>query len=100
MPLHAYGENSFTFLLFQAIDANDLVRRVLLPSLRHFKKQESFLQKFRKDIPDDGDLDVWLFPNFGKKDGFGEPDALMLFGPFSFWLRWRPESISKERRRI
>lgn len=29
--------------------------------------------------------DVWLFPNFGKKDGFGEPDAVVLAGGHSFW---------------
>jgi hypothetical protein len=29
---------------------------------------------------------VWLFPNFGKRHGFGEPDALVLIGGHSFWF--------------
>ena len=31
-----YGENSFTFLFFQAIRHSDLVRTILLPSLRQW----------------------------------------------------------------
>jgi hypothetical protein len=29
---------------------------------------------------------VWLFPNFGKSRGFGEPDALVLVGQHCFWF--------------
>jgi hypothetical protein len=32
------------------------------------------------------DLEIWLFPNFGKQYGFGEPDVLLLAGKFAFWF--------------
>jgi hypothetical protein len=32
------------------------------------------------------DIQVWTFPNFGKRHGFGEPDVLILVGNHSIWI--------------
>jgi len=77
-----YGENSFTFLFFQAIHQYSLVRTVLLPSLMPFGSQ----RRFSEELVPDSEPDIWLFPNFGKTYGFGEPDALLLIGNHCFWF--------------
>ena len=90
MALHCYGENSLTFLLFQALRPSEdcQLRHFhdhLLSQLKQFgtgKKLTDLVPGIdRNAIPD-----IWLFPNFGKTYGFGEPDALVLFGQYSFWF--------------
>jgi len=76
------GENAFTFLFFQAISRGNLVRPILLPSLRQFGTGHRLSEPVRNEE----EPDVWLFPNFGRKRGFGEPDALVLVGERSFWF--------------
>lgn len=78
----AYGENAFTFLFFQAAHRHRLIRHVLLPSLQPFQAGTEL--SVPADAEEDGDL--WLFPNFGRKYGFGEPDALLLIDDRSFWF--------------
>ena len=75
-----YGENSFTFLLFQAIRDGDCVQKILLPNLRQFGTG----QNFSESVGEKENPHIWLFPNFGKRYGFGEPDALLLVGKRSF----------------
>ncbi len=77
-----YGENSFTFLFFHAIRHDDLVRTILLPSLRQFGTGRVFAEP----VGEEEEADIWLFPNFGRTYGFGEPDALLLVGERSFWF--------------
>ncbi len=81
--LHCYGENSFTFLLFQSLAVEDRLQTILFPRLK------SMLG--RKVCPKPPSLPknestVFLFPNFGKSSGFGEPDALILAGDHTFWF--------------
>lgn len=78
----SYGENTFTFLFFSAVHEGDLVQKVLLPSLRQFATGH----QFEEPLPVGAEADVWLFPNFGRRYGFGEPDALLLLGKWSFWF--------------
>lgn len=77
----AYGENSATFILFQAIAmCPGAVVHVLLANLKQFGTGKKARWN-RTDEPE-----VWLFPSFGKQYGFGEPDALVLAGRFAFWF--------------
>jgi hypothetical protein len=80
--LQCYGENSFTFLFFQAISHDNRVREILLPNLLRFEDGE----KFAEQVGVEEETDIWLFPNFGRKYGFGEPDALLLVDNLSFWF--------------
>ena len=79
--LFYYGENSFTFLLFHSLAADDLIRRLLLPNLRRITDGEAFRNLHL--LPDD-DPQVYLFPCFGRSKGFGEPDALVVVGGHVF----------------
>jgi hypothetical protein len=87
--LHCYGENSFTFLLFNQLERSGKVADELIANLKHFTngkqfaslKKKEFAEIVKSEVPD-----VWLFPNFGKASGFGEPDAIVLCGGYSFWF--------------
>ncbi len=83
---HCYGENSFTFLLFQALRRTEIFPqgrfRHLLSQLLQFGNGNHF----NLDISQIEEPEIWLFPNFGRRHGFGEPDALVLFGDYSFWF--------------
>lgn len=80
--LYCYGENSFTFLAFQALHSRGELRRTLIPNL----KQMGTGRLFREAVGEGEQDELWLFPNFGKMYGFGEPDALLLIGHHSFWF--------------
>jgi hypothetical protein len=75
MPLHYYGENSATFLIFQALCRDGKIKK-LLGTLQAAGDGHKIDEK----LFDHEDVDVWLFPNFGKRHGFGEPDALVTQG--------------------
>src|SRR5206468_3999659 len=74
--------------LFQALEVNDRIQSILFPSLLGFKSGKRFSVVWKDEIEKNTtpDTDIWLFPNFGKRDGFGEPDALLLFGSLTFWF--------------
>ena len=80
--LYGYGENSFTFMLFASLCEGDRVRNILLKNLRGFINRKLFPLRTLSTI----DPEVYLFPNFGKSDGFGEPDALIIVGKHTFWV--------------
>lgn len=94
MSLHFYGENGFTVLLFQALQRTGLVTNVLLRNLKQFRSGRRFFH----DLPAVEEPAIWLFPNFGKAHGFGEPDALVLLGLYSFWFEVET-SVNVQRRR-
>ncbi len=79
--MRAYGENAATFLIFQAL-ANQpgAMERVFFPRLKQFGTRAS------GNWPNLVDPQVWLFPNFGKRFGFGEPDVLIIAGTTAFWI--------------
>lgn len=81
--LYRYGENSFTFLLFGSLAQKDYLKTILLARLKPLmgKKARTTLPPVPTDDPT-----VFLFPNFGKSSGFGEPDALVLVGDHVFWF--------------
>lgn len=82
-----YGENAATFLIFQAFTRDpEAIREVLLPNLKRFGDGRT--AKTLKQFPDIelDDIEMWLFPCFGKQNGFGEPDVLLLAGPYAFWI--------------
>ena len=79
--LQCYGENSFTFLLFQALVEQDAVERVFVGNLKSFATG----RKGRWTAAT-GEPEVWLFPNFGKRYGFGEPDVIVLRKPSCFFI--------------
>jgi len=89
--LHCYGENSFTFLLFQELQASGGLIDPLLANLKQFSDGRKFSDKLKPEFnkmnsAQEGEPEVWLFPNFGKRHGFGEPDALVLYGGHTFWF--------------
>jgi hypothetical protein len=77
-----YGENSLTFILFQWLASVDDGSRLdaLLTRLKSFGAANPPVPDLTKDPH------VWLFPNFGKAQGFGEPDAVVLVDGHSFWF--------------
>ena len=85
----AYGENAFTFLFFQKLFETKQIVRPFLNNLKQFSTGKK-LEEIHKDAfseAQNGDQpEVWLFPNFGKSVGFGEPDAIILYRGFSFWI--------------
>ena len=86
---HAYGENAFTFLFFQKLSENTKLINTFLNNLKQFSTGKT-LEKIHKDrfseAQPEVQPEVWLFPNFGKSAGFGEPDAIVLYRGFSFWI--------------
>ena len=85
--LRCYGENSFTFLLFQTLVARNQVAAPFLSNLKQFGTGQTLSEVMELiPTPDSEEPDVWLFPNFGKGKGFGEPDAIVLIGSDCFWF--------------
>ena len=79
--LRMYGENAATFLIFHALTScNNAVQEVLLKRLKRFGNGGT------KKWPAAQNIQVWLFPNFGKAQGFGEPDAVILADDNVFWI--------------
>lgn len=77
----AYGENAATFLIFQALAMKPgALTDVFLARLKRFGTGKP------TEWGDLTELEVWLFPNFGKGSGFGEPDVLVLAGRNAFWI--------------
>jgi hypothetical protein len=78
-----YGENAATFLIFQALATTpDAIEKVLLSNLKQFGSRSRRPFKARQVK----ESEMWLFPNFGKSDGFGEPDAILLADEDVFWF--------------
>lgn len=95
--LKLYGENAFTFLFFNEINSGEekLKKRKLEKLLENLKRFDEPKTTFLKSEPtffDAAALDqkneseIWLFPSFGKRSGFGEPDALLLVRDHVFWF--------------
>lgn len=71
MEVSIYGENGFTIEFFQKISFNEKARKHFFENIK-FNRQS-------KSLEDYGDLqNIYLFPNFGKRWGFGEPDAILI----------------------
>ena len=83
--LKHYGENAFTFLLFDEIKGDKGALKTLLNNLKRFDKPKStFFKTFKPNLKNEAE--IWLFPSFGKRSGFGEPDALLLVDDYVFWF--------------
>ena len=77
----AYGENSATFLIFQALALKPgAIADVLLANLKSFGDGHTVKWEGLESP------ELWLFPSFGKRCGFGEPDVLLLVGEHAFWI--------------
>jgi len=99
--LNAYGENGFTFSLFHHLCSSKKLVQPFLENLKRFKDGKLFASRYKRAITSAAlkqEPDVWLFPNFGKSSGFGEPDALVLWNGFSFWIEVETEFNLKDRR--
>ena len=80
-----YGENAFTFLFFDKINGDKGALKTLLENLKRFDKPKStFLKTVEQNL--NYEAEIWLFPSFGKRSGFGEPDALLLVDTHVFWF--------------
>jgi hypothetical protein len=80
MLLRVYGENAATFLIFQALALCPEGVTLLLTNLKRFDSGKT------KEWDTPSNAQVWLFPSFGKRHGFGEPDALILVDDQVFWI--------------
>ena len=67
--IKGHGENSITYQLFNVLDRKSLF--LLLDSNTDWIEKPSIEKK--EDIEE-----VHLFPSFGRRDGWGEPDAIIL----------------------
>ena len=65
--LYIHGENGLTISIFLSIIREN--------KLNEFVKTIDFPHGTPPDLPDENS--VWLFPSFGRKGGFGEPDAMI-----------------------
>ena len=84
-PLMLYGENAFTFRFFNSIHSNKPALRKFLDNLKRFDNPKCrFLTSRNPDL--EKEPEIWLFPSFGKRWGFGEPDALLLVDDFVLWF--------------
>lgn len=82
--LKFYGENAFTSLFFNEIKGDEGKLKKLLENLKRFDKPKSKFRAATLDLKIDPE--IWLFPSFGKRSGFGEPDALLLVDQHVFWF--------------
>ena len=86
--LRIYGENGFTFQFFDNLVRRERIQsgllRGLLGNLKCFAGGRKQFEVHKLSM--DADAEVWLFPNFGKRDGFGEPDAILILGDHAFWF--------------
>jgi hypothetical protein len=85
MPkLSMYGENAFTFLFFEDAVKQPNGVETILANLKRFDRGT---RKFRiSELSAVSEPEVWLFPSFGKRHGFGEPDAIILVHDHAFWF--------------
>jgi len=95
--LKIYGENAFTFLFFNEINSGEERLKKeklekLLENLKRFDKPKStFLDTEKKKLNLNAEAEIWLFPSFGKRSGFGEPDALLLIDKYALWFEVETE---------
>ena len=82
--LNFYGENGFTSLIFEALVRHEGGIRMLLGNLKRFDEPRTLFAV--DELIGDENAEIWLFPNFGKRYGFGEPDALVLVAGHAFWF--------------
>lgn len=81
--LKIYGENAFTFLFFDGVRRRGCVRDLL----QNLKSFDGSGRTFRESaLASAAEAEIWLFPSFGKRAGFGEPDALVLIDGCAFWF--------------
>jgi hypothetical protein len=84
-----YGENGITFTLFDELASRDKVKRLLWN-----------ISWGDKDIPHELDKDkierIYLFPDFGKRYGPGEPDAIMITRRFLIFFELETEPFAKK----
>lgn len=79
--IRMYGENSATFLIFKTLaECPGAISEVFIANLKAFGKGK----KIKKT--DFEDVEVWLFPNFSRGKGFGEPDVMILVDDSVFWV--------------
>lgn len=70
-----HGENGVTYSFFTELEENKKVKEFL--EMLNFKKFENIKE---------GGIKVHLFPSFGRRDGPGEPDALVTTDSFSVYI--------------
>jgi len=86
MALKLYGENAFTFCFFNKIDSDVRALKTLLGNLKRFDNPTFTFLKNKDKQGLKLEADIWLFPSFGKRSGFGEPDALLLVDGYALWF--------------
>lgn len=88
--LTLHGENGITFSLFTELDDATKIYNFL----------DNVKWNNKPKIPlagsiGQGDLQVHLFPSFGRRYGAGEPDAIIIYGEYIFFIEVETKSIDK-----
>ena len=84
----AYGENGITNMLLEAFDKNVRFLRVFLKNVKWADDKE------RKDFQIKGKVHCCVEqPGFGRNAKGGEPDGLIIYGRYLFWLETKIKTI-------
>ena len=85
MKRYAHGENSITYTMFTHFDEHQLARLVENAEWIHRPKLK------RDEIEA-----VHLFPSFGRKYGYGEPDAIIIASELVLYVEVEMADFSKQ----
>jgi len=84
--LTLHGENGITFSLFTELDDSTKIHNFL----------DNVKWNVKPKLPVVKDFQVHLFPGFGKKYGAGEPDAIIIYGEYIFFVEVETGSVNKK----
>jgi len=88
--LTLHGENGITFSLFTELDDTNKIRNFLTNVKWNVEPYLPEAIEIGKD-----DFQVHLFPSFGRRYGAGEPDAIIIYGEFIFFIEVETKPIAK-----
>ncbi len=83
--LSLHGENGITFSLFTELDDATKIHNFL----------DNIKWNMKPKLPAVKNFQVHLFPSFGRRYGAGEPDAIIIYGEYIFFIEVETKSIEK-----
>lgn len=83
--LTLHGENGITFSLFTELDDSTKIHNFL----------DNVKWNMKPKLPVVKDFQVHLFPSFGRRYGAGEPDVIIIYGEYIFFIEVETKSIDK-----
>lgn len=83
--LTLHGENGITFSLFAELDDSTKIQNFL----------DNIKWNVKPKLPLVKDFQVHLFPSFGRRYGAGEPDAIIIYADYIFFIEVETKSVCK-----